>query len=155
MARGPFQSQSHCHGKDFWQNKCRSPGLQCEKSWDPICFFIRRKQRLIHISLSRAVLCIRTHWCKFFSASFISPFSLPSPSPFCARVSEGKCLRADGKGIAFTCFRCRQRGELCYAGSLRQQTFRGPGCCLKARSTRISNWDNILVSTKRNRYLPS
>ena len=58
-------------------------------------------------------------------------------SPLLSRlwVSFGRGLSTgDGKGIAFACFRCWQLGEVCYAGSLRQQMRTEPGCCLKART---------------------
>lgn len=60
-------------------------------------------------------------------------FLFRTPSPLW--VSFGRGLSpGDGKGTTFARFRCWQLGEVCYAGSLRQQTHVEPGCCLKART---------------------
>lgn len=78
------------------------------------------------------------------------PFIHAPPLP--VRVSESSVRTI--KAPAFTCFRCRRRGEACDAGSLKQQQLGRTGRCLQVWSSGTANGDNILC-LPGYRYSPS
>lgn len=124
---GPFPAAlsppgaSHCHGTGRTNADRLASGV---KRLRPDLLFDPENNNPWPLLSSGRCLAPAPAGSSFSAASLMLLFSRPSPSPFW--VSFGRHMSAGtDKGIAFTGFRCWQHGEVCYAGSLKQQTLGG------------------------------